>query len=107
MTRVPGAQLDEVYRGLSEAERGVILDEIKQMLDMMHAWGNPWGQRICSISGGSIRSIRVPNHRVGPCESETEFTSHLLSGASSHSFKSREEFHAALELARKLGDLRH
>lgn len=55
----------------------------------------------------SIRSIRVPSQRVGPCESETEFKSHLLSDASSHSFKPREESHAALELARKLGDIRH
>lgn len=35
--------------------------------------GNPLGRRICSFLGGSIRSICVPNHRVGPCELQGEF----------------------------------
>lgn len=107
MTRVPGEMLDEVYHDLEPADRKAIVAEISTMLETMRSWKNPWGQRICSISGGPIRSIRVPNHRVGPCESEAEFTSYLLAAASSHSFKTPDEFHSTLEIARKVDDVRH
>lgn len=107
MTRVPGQSLDEVYDALGSAERNTICAEIITMLETMRIWKNPWGQRICSISGGSIRSIRVPNHRIGPCESEQDFHSYLLSTASLHSFKTTEEFHSALKTAKKLDDINH
>ncbi|EFY94770.1 phosphotransferase family protein [Metarhizium robertsii ARSEF 23] len=54
------------------------------------------------VSGGSIRSIRVPNHRVGPCEPEDEFYHYLLSTASSHSFKTRHEYDPASATARAM-----
>lgn len=107
MTRIPGEQLDEVYDELQPAERNVILDEISTMLRIMRSWKSPWGQRICSISGGPIRSIRVPNHRIGPFESEKELNDYLLAVASSHSFKSPKEFQSAIEVARKMYDLPH
>ena len=107
MTRIPGDTLDEVYDSLGPTERSMIFAEISTMLETMRAWTNPWGQRICSISGGPIRSIRVPNHRVEPCESEKEFHSYLLSAASPHSFQTSEEFNTALELAKKLDDNHH
>lgn len=107
MTRVPGDSLDEVYSDLEPADRKAIVAEISIMLETMRSWKNPWGQRICSISGGPIRSIRVPSHRVGPCESEAEFNSYLLAPASSHSFRNSDEFYLTLEIARKLDDIQH
>ncbi|KID85161.1 Phosphotransferase family protein [Metarhizium guizhouense ARSEF 977] len=55
-----------------------------------------------SVSGGSIRSVRVQNHRVGACESEDEFYQYLLGVASSHSFKTRHEYETALDTARAI-----
>ena len=107
MTRSPGVELSQVYHELAEVDRKRILEEIQQMLDIMRSWTNPWGNRICSISGSSIRSIRVPDHRVGPCETEAEFHGHLLSAASPHSFNSDDEFQAALKSATKLNDVAH
>jgi hypothetical protein len=51
-----------------------------------------------------MRSIRVPNHRVEPCESEDEFNKHLLSTASSHSFKAQEDYELALSTDRKFDE---
>jgi hypothetical protein len=74
----------------------------------MRNWPHPWGgERICSITGKAIRSVRVPNHSVGPYESESEFNDYLLSTASDHSFASRELFEEKLSFARKMQSLRH
>ncbi|KAI9163916.1 hypothetical protein HJFPF1_05548 [Paramyrothecium foliicola] len=107
MTRIPGEQLDDVYHELRETKRTAIVDEISRMVEIMRAWKSPWGLRICRISGGSIRSIRVPNHQVGPCESEKDFNDYLLAAASPHSFKSREDFQSSLQVARRLNEVRH
>lgn len=108
MTSVPGKVLTPAtYDSLEPAERNVIVSEIQTMIDTMRSWKNPWGQRICSISGGPIRSIRIPNIRVDPCESEAEFTAYLLSAASPHLLETQEEFDSQCKIARTLNDVEH
>lgn len=106
-TRLPGAELGRAYGDLGPAERDTILMELRAVLEAIRSWKNPWGRRICSISGDAIRSIRVPNHRIGPCDSEDEFDDYLLSTASSHSFPTQEEYEETLTAARKLHTLSH
>ena len=107
MTRLPGKPFDEAYDNMAPGQREVVVEELKMMLDSMRRWESPWGQRICSISGGPIRSIRVPDHRIDPCETEAELLDFLLSAASSHSFDSAESYRKALEAAKKLNDIEH
>lgn len=80
MTRVPGQELGLVYEMLSIEEKMSIGQELRGYLDVMCGWSSPWGgDRVCSIVGISIRSIGVPDHRVGPCEAEDESNETLYS----------------------------
>jgi aminoglycoside phosphotransferase len=108
MTRLPGLELGDMQDFLDPEEKETIERELGVILQTMRAWPNPWGKnRICSISGGAIRSLRVPNHAVGPYDSEEEFTAYLLSAASSHSFKTKEEYEQTLAIGRKMEELKH
>lgn len=107
MMRLPGEPFDEAYDDFSPERREVVVEELVLMLDCMRRWKSPWGRRICSISGGSIRSIRVPDHRIDPCETEYELLDHLLAPASKHSYNSVEDYHQALETAKALYDMEH
>ncbi|EFY89575.1 hypothetical protein MAC_04430 [Metarhizium acridum CQMa 102] len=102
MTRLPGEELDVAYEHLSALQRNTVTMELRTILEAIRSWKNPWGRRICSISSGPIRSIRVPNHVVRPCESEDEFQEQILSTASSHSFKTRDEDETTLATARAM-----
>lgn len=110
MTRIPGRDLGdpEVFEQMNENERETIYTELQRMLQLMRNWSHPWGgERICSVLGSAIRSVRVPNHSVGPCESESEFNEHLFSSVSGHSFKSRDIFEEKLTVAKRLLSMRH
>ncbi|KAF2759038.1 kinase-like protein [Pseudovirgaria hyperparasitica] len=119
MTRLPGCDLGLVYESLTPAQQETIQKETATMLDTIRNWRSPWGKdRICSITGGPIRSVRVPDHIIGPCESETEFNDLLIQPASQHGYASAEAFEEALACARKMqtklhrivfthGDLKH
>lgn len=107
MTRLPGEPFDEAYDDLIPDEREVVIEELQLMLDSMRQWRSPWGRRICSISGGFIRSIRVPGHRIDPCETEVELLDYLLAPASKHSFDSAEDYHQALQTANALYGIEH
>lgn len=108
ITRVPGKDLGDIYEQLNEGERESIFTELQVMLGIMRKWPNPWGEdRICSIVGTSIRSVRVPNHAIKPCESESKFDDQLISAASDHSFASRELFGETLACAKKMNSMHH
>lgn len=107
MTRLPGEPFDEAYDDLMPDQREVVVAELKLMLDTMRRWKSPWGRRICSISGGSIRSIRVPGHRIDPCETEVELVDFLLAPASRLSFNSDEDYRQALRAAKSLSAVEH
>ncbi len=79
MTRVPGQELGQVYETLSNEEQMSVLQELKVCVEMMRAWSNPGGgNRICSLLGTAIRSVRVLNHYAGPFECEEEFNDYLI-----------------------------
>lgn len=99
MTRLPGQELGDVYNALHADDRDAIITEVNTIPDTMRSWASPWGERICSI--------RVPNHRIEPCESEQEFHGFILGAASAHSFSSEEESQKTLATARRINDLRH
>lgn len=105
MTRLPGRELGQMYKYLSPEARATTLRELKLYLSTIRSWESPWGEeRVCSITGGAIRSIRVPKHTIGPCETPQEFHEHLLSTAR-NSFASEAEFEKKLRTAKKLQDL--
>ncbi|KAF1958004.1 kinase-like protein [Byssothecium circinans] len=110
MTRVPGRDLGypETYEQMNDNERETVYTELQSMLQVIRNWSHPWGgERICSVLGTAVRSVRIPNHSVGPCESESEFNDHLFSAVSGHSFESRDEFEEKVAVAKRLQSMRH
>ncbi|KAL2060158.1 hypothetical protein VTL71DRAFT_9553 [Oculimacula yallundae] len=105
MTRLPGRELGQAYKSLSSEAKATALEEFKFYLSAIRAWASPWGNdRICSITGGAIRSIRVPRHLVGPYETAREFHEYLLLPAW-NSFDSEAVYEEYLRRARKLQTL--
>ncbi|KAF1844584.1 kinase-like protein [Cucurbitaria berberidis CBS 394.84] len=103
MTRLPGNPLGTIYEQLHEEERQSIFNEMQTILGAMRRWRHPWGsERICSIVGTTIRSVRVPNH-----SSESDFNGQLISAASDHSFPSRDAYEQKLACARKMHSMHH
>src|SRR5437762_7175525 len=79
MTRLPGRELGKVYETLSDEDKKTAFSELKTYLSAMRKWANTrGGNRICSISGTAIRSVRVPGHFAGPYENEREFNEYLI-----------------------------
>ena len=90
MTRMPGTVLyEELWEWFEPSEKACILSELKAYLDTMRSWQRPSArdvhkdQPICSIIGTSIRSVRVPGSRVGPCRDEQEFNKMMIDPAGS------------------------
>ncbi|KAF2469516.1 uncharacterized protein BDR25DRAFT_335025 [Lindgomyces ingoldianus] len=108
MTRIPGKELGELYEKMTDNERESVFAELQCILQVMRRWERPGGNnQICSVLGTAIRSVRIPNHAVGPCESEAEFNNHLFSTVSSHSFTTREEFEETVRIAEKIRKSQH
>lgn len=108
MTRVPGKELGQVYETLNIEDRKSILQELKGYLEVMRGWSNPWGgNRICSLLGTAIRSVRVPNHLIGPFESEEEFNQYLIEPAWSGGFGSDLAYNQALDVAGGIEKIPH
>ncbi|OJD18821.1 hypothetical protein AJ78_01153 [Emergomyces pasteurianus Ep9510] len=94
MTRIPGDELGRVYKTLSDTERDSIQLQLKSYLEAIRRWK-------------TIRSVRVPNHLVGPFESEQEFNEYLQSTAGSGGFSSETEYNNTLDRARKMDSMPH
>ncbi|KAH7384585.1 kinase-like domain-containing protein [Pyrenochaeta sp. MPI-SDFR-AT-0127] len=108
MTRLPGKTLGAVSEQLSNKERQTIFEEMQSILGAMRSWLRPWGtETICSIMGTAIRSVRVPNHSIGPCESESDFNKQLIAAASDHSFPSLDIFEQKLSCAQRIQSMQH
>lgn len=110
MARVPGRDLGNrgVYKQMNYNERENIYNELQHMLQVMRNWSLPWGrERICSVLGTAVRSVHIPNHSVGLCESESEFNVHLFSSISGHSFETQTMFEEHVAVAKRLQSLRH
>ncbi|TVY41510.1 hypothetical protein LOCC1_G006535 [Lachnellula occidentalis] len=105
MTRLPGREIGQAYESLSPKAKTTALAELKLYLSTTRGWRSPWGdERICSITGGAIRSIRVPNHSIGPCETPRELHEYLLADAR-NSYGSEAVYEEKLHSARKLQSL--
>lgn len=110
MTRILGQELGDVYESLTEEERESVRVELQTYMDVMRKWTNPWGhEQICSISGGPIRSIRVPQHWIGPCGNEREFNESLIPAAFYYKegYKSLEDYERILAKAKEMQSLSH
>ncbi|KAF2477183.1 uncharacterized protein BDR25DRAFT_331020 [Lindgomyces ingoldianus] len=96
------------HKHLNEKELQTISNEMHAMQIAMQSWPHPWGgERICSVMGTSIRSAPVPNHSIGPCESESKFNDYLPSVASEYHSPSRDVFEQRLACVRKLHSVHH
>ncbi|KAJ5214729.1 hypothetical protein N7449_001898 [Penicillium cf. viridicatum] len=92
ITRVPGEELGRVYETPSGEDKNSILEELKHYLEIIRGWSSLWGgQRICSLQGTSVRSVRVPTHFAGH-----------LSG-----FSSDTKYNDTLNRAKKMSSLPH
>jgi serine/threonine protein kinase len=108
MTRMPGEELGQAYETLSREDKDSVLQELKGYLEAMRGWPNPWGEnRICSLVGTAIRSVRVPNHFAGPFESEEEFNEYLIQPSWSGGFPSKVAYTNALNIAKDMGKMSH
>jgi aminoglycoside phosphotransferase len=102
MTRLPGKELAEMYEQFNDEEHESVFTELRTMLGVMRNWPHPWGgDRICSVLGTAIRSVRVPSHSIGPYESQAEFNDRLISPAR-RGDKSQEWFEEKLEFAKRI-----
>ncbi|GAT30136.1 phosphotransferase family protein [Aspergillus luchuensis] len=52
-------------------KKNSITTQLDLYLKTIRKWKRPWGEkRICSLYGTPGRSTRVPDHRIGPSETE-------------------------------------
>ena len=110
MTRLSGFELPNVSdESEFEAwEEGSWVSDLSRCLEAMRSWKSPYGEdRICSPTGTSITSSRVPSHIMGPFENELEMHRYLLSTATSHGFNSEEAFQESLASAKEIQSMHH
>lgn len=108
MTCVPGKQLGEAYKALNDEGKNSVTTQLDLYLKTIRKWKWPWGEkRICSLIGTPIRSIRVPDHRIGPFETEKDFNEYLIEPGWPGEFRSKREYKEALHLARRMQGISH
>ena len=119
MTRVPGKELGQIYETLDDDEKHAVLRQLDHYLRVIRSWKSPLGEnRICSLVGTPLRSVRMPNHRAGLFESEEEFNDYLIEPAWSGGFPSEMYHNEALNRGKGMarsphrivfthGDLQH
>ncbi|PYI10663.1 kinase-like protein [Aspergillus sclerotiicarbonarius CBS 121057] len=108
MTRVPGRELGQVYETLTNEDKASVFQQLDQYLKTIRKWKSPWGEnRICSLVGTPLRSIRVPNHLAGPFESEQELNDYLREPAWAGGFRSEMAYNDALKRAKRMDEKSH
>ncbi|KAL9615828.1 MAG: hypothetical protein Q9160_009226 [Pyrenula sp. 1 TL-2023] len=108
MTRLPGTELGQVYEELSDKDKDASFLQMQLILRTMRKWSRPRDRdRICSVSGTSIRSVRVPNHLIPPCDNEQELNEYLISVASGHAFSSQDQYEDKLVRAKRIQAMPH
>lgn len=91
MTRIAGDTLLDVHESLTPQELENIKQDLARCLRLMRSYISPFGSQVCSLSGHSIRSLRVPFKFIGPCENEEVFQAGLSEPVSRMYFKSLED----------------
>lgn len=104
MTRLPGCEAVNSQEVLEVGLEEPWLSELKECMAAMRQWRSPYGSSICSVLGSSLYSGRVPDHVMGPFTDEHHLYECLFKAASSHGFKSAEQYSEALTKASKLRD---
>jgi hypothetical protein len=110
MTRIPGKDLGnrELYAGMTDVQKESIFAELQCMIRVMRRWSRPQGEhKLCSVLGTPIRSVRISNHAVGPCEFEAEFNDHLFESLADYNLESQEKLVETVEIAEQLRNMRH
>ena len=96
----------EAYKTLSLEQRGVIISELRCSLEKLRSYDSPWGDQICSVVGGPIKSFRVPDGLIGPLD-EASFNEQLLRTAAIPYRGTAEQFDKDLAAASSMSSLRH
>ncbi|MCJ1467027.1 hypothetical protein MMC07_005649 [Pseudocyphellaria aurata] len=108
MTRLPGWPLNNSSAPFVAEEEETWLNDLGKCLHAMRKWKSPFkDKQICSAIGTPISTQRVPGHAMGPFKTQKELHEYLLSPASTHGFKSLEEFQMTMTRARKTMDMPH
>ncbi|TVY80560.1 hypothetical protein LSUE1_G005407 [Lachnellula suecica] len=102
MARMPGSEIGQTL--IPKAKR-TALAKLNLFLSTIRGWKRPRGnEEVCSITGGAIRSVRVPRQTIAPCATPEEFHDYLLSAAW-NSCDSEDVYENRLRTARKLQEL--
>ncbi|EPQ56483.1 kinase-like protein [Gloeophyllum trabeum ATCC 11539] len=107
MSRLPGKPLDEVRDSLSPSEWATIREELAKYLGLMRSWTSPWGPRICSVEGGSVRGARIPGAEGGPWEDENAFHATFLEYATPENCVPGQSYEEQLSLVKSLASTTH
>ncbi|KIP12823.1 hypothetical protein PHLGIDRAFT_136633 [Phlebiopsis gigantea 11061_1 CR5-6] len=102
MTRVPGVTLGKCHASLSE-------DDLKRYIERMRSFSSPWGERVCSVSGGSVRGPHIPLGELGPWQDEAAFYLSYLSYAEfvEQSWDSERPFSEVVDTAGRMMSIPH
>lgn len=96
MARLPGVTLENSRDQLQVDAEDTWLEELKTCVSSMRLWHPLSPRSICSPIGTSLRTIRVPDHIMGPFSDATGLYSHLFYSSSAHGFKSATEYEETL-----------
>ena len=114
MTRMPGTVLyEELWEWFEPAEKATIISDLKLYLDTMRSWRRPStldtheDQRICSIIGTNVRSVRVPGLRIGPCRDEKEFNKTMIEPAGNPRVRLLDTYQRDVARASRLHEKQH
>jgi Phosphotransferase enzyme family len=102
MTRLPGISLGNSDDPLRIDDDGPWLKELKTCVQSMRLWYSPDQKSISSPIRTCIRSLRVPDHIMGPFSNDKEFYERLFGPVSSHGFESAAKLQETLACANKL-----
>jgi len=69
------------------------ITEFKRCIETIRGWKIPFGnERICFITGGDIRNVRVPGQKVGPSSTAKEFHDYCFAWQSKANWMTEAEY---------------
>lgn len=71
MTRFPGRVLDKMDDG--HVDWSLIKTDLAHILARMRSYANPFGQRICDVTGSAVCGPMIPNGELPACDNERAF----------------------------------
>ncbi|KAG8978857.1 hypothetical protein FRB94_012710 [Tulasnella sp. JGI-2019a] len=107
MTKVEGRILSDVWKQLNPSEQETIRSQMRSYLEIMRSARNPWGSRICSVTGSAIRSVRAPGGLIGPCKDEEKFHQGLIFHAFQHPMMDDAAYSRLIDTAKQIRTIPH